>query len=501
MFLRRIRENAWMTLEKFGEMKWFVQETPSALQPIFPGAEGATVRLHKRTGLGYAIVWSFLDHSQLKWVYEEGNLAHLAQKVIGLYRSGRFDRWYKEWEKDLEALYGVCGELDKATLHNMPNAALWKSYERFYDAYVQEYSLPLWADAVGVFYLSHLFERKLREALKRAGKENEFNRIFTTLSQPSEPSFVAEERMGLLKIAEIVQRNKNDPTIPTKLQEHARQFHWVTNNYLRTVALGESYFLERVQEILEKNPSNELARIQKEIREITPKKQALLSELNDSGISEIVGLIDLFATWQDDRKKANLIADHYLDVLLQEFAKRGKLSLSETKWLLPKELPALLKGKKFTKQIKERQRHTAILWTPKGYRMWVGEKAKQVQKSILKPKENVILDEIRGQCASMGKVVGRVKVIRSAEELERLNDGEVLVTSMTRPEFVAGMKKAAAIVTDEGGITSHAAIVSRELGVPCIIGTKIATKILKDGDLVEVNANHGVVKKIQEAKS
>jgi pyruvate,water dikinase len=65
---------------------------------------------------------------------------------------------------------------------------------------------------------------------------------------------------------------------------------------------------------------------------------------------------------------------------------------------------------------------------------------------------------------------------------------------MTRPEYISAMKKAAAIVTDEGGITCHAAIVSRELKKPCIIGTKIATKVLKDGDLVEVDADKGIVK-------
>ena len=65
---------------------------------------------------------------------------------------------------------------------------------------------------------------------------------------------------------------------------------------------------------------------------------------------------------------------------------------------------------------------------------------------------------------------------------------------MTRPEFVQAMKKAVAVVTDEGGITCHAAIVSRELNIPCIIGTKIATQVLNNGDLVEVNANHGIVK-------
>ena len=68
---------------------------------------------------------------------------------------------------------------------------------------------------------------------------------------------------------------------------------------------------------------------------------------------------------------------------------------------------------------------------------------------------------------------------------------------MTTPDFVPAMKKAAAIVTEQGGITSHAAIVSRELGVPCVIGTKIATRVLKDGDLVEVDANKGIVRKVE----
>ena len=65
---------------------------------------------------------------------------------------------------------------------------------------------------------------------------------------------------------------------------------------------------------------------------------------------------------------------------------------------------------------------------------------------------------------------------------------------MTRPEFAPAMKNAVAVITDEGGITCHAAIVSRELKVPCVIGTKIATKILHDGDEVEVKADHGLVR-------
>lgn len=74
--------------------------------------------------------------------------------------------------------------------------------------------------------------------------------------------------------------------------------------------------------------------------------------------------------------------------------------------------------------------------------------------------------------------------------------GDILVSIATDPDIVPAMKKAAAIVTEQGGVTSHAAIVSRELNIPCVIGTKIATRVLKDGDRVEVDANKGIVKKI-----
>mgnify|MGYP001562085147 CR=1 FL=1 len=81
-----------------------------------------------------------------------------------------------------------------------------------------------------------------------------------------------------------------------------------------------------------------------------------------------------------------------------------------------------------------------------------------------------------------------------------LKNGDILVTFMPAPSHISAMEKAAAFVTDEGGITCHAAIVAREMKKPCIIGTKIATKVLKDGDMVEVDANKGIVKIINPVK-
>lgn len=113
-----------------------------------------------------------------------------------------------------------------------------------------------------------------------------------------------------------------------------------------------------------------------------------------------------------------------------------------------------------------------------------------VSGEVNQEKEN----EIKGQIARKGVVRGRVKLVSSIEHLEKVEEGDILVASMTMPKYLPAMKRAAAFVTDEGGITCHAAIIAREMDKPCIIGTKIATRVLKDGMEVEVDADRGVVK-------
>ena len=100
-----------------------------------------------------------------------------------------------------------------------------------------------------------------------------------------------------------------------------------------------------------------------------------------------------------------------------------------------------------------------------------------------------------GAPASPGVVSGSVKILHSASEIGKISDGDVLVASQTNPDFVPAMKKAAAIVTDRGGRTSHAAIVSRELGIPCVVGTEKATKLLKNGEKITIDGAGGKVYK------
>jgi pyruvate,water dikinase len=100
---------------------------------------------------------------------------------------------------------------------------------------------------------------------------------------------------------------------------------------------------------------------------------------------------------------------------------------------------------------------------------------------------------LQGLAASPGVVTGTVRVLATPAEGKRLQPGEVLVAPMTNPDWVPTIRRAAAIVTDGGGMTCHAAIVSRELGVPCIVGTRTATTTLRDGQLITVDGGHGSI--------
>jgi len=134
------------------------------------------------------------------------------------------------------------------------------------------------------------------------------------------------------------------------------------------------------------------------------------------------------------------------------------------------------------------------IYTKISFAEWINKNNIEVLED--KP-EATAYQELKGATAMKGIVQGRVKVVMKKTLLGEVKEGDVLVTSMTTPDFLPAMQKAVAYVTDEGGVTCHAAIVARELGKPCIIGTRFATQVLKDGDLVEVDADHGIVRIIK----
>lgn len=113
------------------------------------------------------------------------------------------------------------------------------------------------------------------------------------------------------------------------------------------------------------------------------------------------------------------------------------------------------------------------------------------------PKKDVT--ELKGQTAFKGQASGPARLVFNKKDIAKIMDGDVLIAPMTTPDYLPAMNLASAFVTDEGGLLCHAAIVAREMKKPCIIGTRIATEVLKDGDMVEVDAVQGIVRIITRA--
>lgn len=188
-------------------------------------------------------------------------------------------------------------------------------------------------------------------------------------------------------------------------------------------------------------------------------------------------------------------------------AERFKIPKKLVSFLLPAELEITLKtGQCPVLNIELQNRYNYYVLDLKGDKLslYTGSKAKELAKRALagiadiqKQKINSKIKLLTGVCAYPGKFSGSAKIIFDEEDAKlKLKNGGVLITSMTRETLTPYLKKVGAIVTDEGGILCHAAIMSRELKIPCVIGAKIATQVFRDGDLVEVDAERGIVRKI-----
>jgi phosphohistidine swiveling domain-containing protein len=168
-----------------------------------------------------------------------------------------------------------------------------------------------------------------------------------------------------------------------------------------------------------------------------------------------------------------------------------------TEFLTVDEIAGYFKNKKLPskKDLISRTRGMAIFCEGEDLNILTGNDYKILQNCLF----DFSNDKIKGSAAYKGIAKGVARIVFNPFKVKKFNKGDILITGMTRPEFLPLMKKAAALVTDAGGLLSHAAIIARELKKPCILATEKATKTIKDGDLIEVDANQGIVKILKRA--
>jgi len=202
---------------------------------------------------------------------------------------------------------------------------------------------------------------------------------------------------------------------------------------------------------------------------------------------------------KDSRNDIRFYAISVLRSLYNQVALRRKISLVGIVHLLDEEVLDLLKQPTKTsyyqKIIEDRIKGYALIKKGKGIKVKINKNKSITRITTLFGKNKE--DFIKGIPAFVGKVRGKARIVRNNNDLRKVKRGDIMVAVFTRPHYLSAMKIAKAIITDEGGITSHAAIIAREFKIPCIVGTKVATKVLQDGDLVEVDAKKGEIRRIK----
>jgi len=369
---------------------------------------------------------------------------------------------------------------------------LWKGLDDIMLAVVPWFYIPWYATEY------NLITDRIKKKLQNEDIEEiiNINNAVAVLSFPVKKAMFQKEQKDFFELCKLA-RDKKD--YKDKAEKYLKEHAWMkTFISLPLEPLSMQELDERIKGALKEDFISQYEMQEKQKAENKKTAEKLLGKLKDEELVSIIeqarelGWLLTFSVEIAIRSCSKLIPFYKI------LAKELKVDYLQWNNLKSGEIEDILQGKlKISdKELDERSEGYVFLMENGKEKLIVGENAKKMAEWI---DENVggidkDIKEIKGQSVSHGLVEGRVRTALTSKESYKLEKGDVLVCSMTNPDYVSAMKKAAAIVTDEGGLLSHAAIVSRELGKPCVVGTKIATKVLKDGDLVEVDADNGVVK-------
>lgn len=421
----------------------------------------------------------------------------------------------KTMEKNRQIFGSKAGKLlaflQKVFLKNFSNTEIVRIYNKYCELYKDAclYGEPF-PFAVYEELASHL-EKILAKAVKN---EKERLRLFTILISPTEYSFINREEKELEQIVDWIRPQKNlsqsfkqnkyalletlrkNPPAMAKIQFHQKKYFWTGYDYYGSV-LDLGFFIQRIKERLE-SPRTKSVQV---LEQLKAKQERIFEELIAKKQISPKDM-ELFIAAQQatlllDFKKEKLCQAHYkINQLLEKAATKNGIPSNDLLFSTKDELSGFLAGKLDKRILEKRRTKGAFYYSKNGKFAFTGNDAEKIIH-YLESKKKKPVREISGICASPGTLVGRARLIKTASEIKNIRKGEILVTGMTTPDYLIAMKKAAAIITDEGGMTCHAAIVSRELGIPCIVGTQNATQALHTGDLVELHAVNGLVKIIK----
>jgi phosphoenolpyruvate synthase/pyruvate phosphate dikinase len=309
-----------------------------------------------------------------------------------------------------------------------------------------------------------------------------------------ELTWLEEQSADVKKIAEMIRKINPEITateinyhfvlqnesVSDAIREHVKKYEWFGTHHWSGEPYTSAKCLEEVKRAFGKEVSHE-------------KKNP-----NAKDSMPLLQLMAELSFWRTHCAEVTAKVVFSSRPRLDKMANENSLTYEQLLYLSSREIISYLKqGKTLPNKMPERKEQYGHYFDEDGVdHLFLGNELKQLLDQMVEKHETNV-KELKGQVACKGGIIqGTVKVVISPNDFSHFKEGDILVVPETTPDFIPLMKRAKAVITDRGGITSHAAIVSRELGVPCITGTLKATSVFKSGEKVEVDAGMGIIKKL-----
>ncbi len=391
------------------------------------------------------------------------------------------------------------------TIHfsKLSNDELLKELLEFNDIYLE-------TCVTGYTRPDDYLELELKEQLKKEfGDDKEKQEyVFKRLAVVPDykPLAYSEEPLDLLKLAKTIKEDSSN--LEKLLDTHMEKYSWMKAPVFTVdTCFEKEEYLMRLKFLENENIDEKIANILNVRKNNDFEYEKIIKENNfsDRTLKLATALRDFIFL----RTYTTECSDHIFykarHSLFKEISQRCGIDNNDLIMLGINEIVDVLNNNcRITSEvlelIKSRKSAFSILWIDGDVSIYLNEEALTLQSEIgkvYKVNDNNIAENsdniIKGMSANKGKVTGKAKVLLEYEDIFEVEKGDIIVATMTTPDYVAAMEKAIGFITDEGGITCHAAIISREFNVPCIVGTNNATSKIKSGQLIELDAYNGVI--------
>ena len=453
-----------------------------------PTAFGA----YKRWGAKWPEIVGVLKNERLTFYWEKEAMNTGGFEVIEkiFMNSGKRRDLWRTYENIVGKLQSEADKIDR-TIKNKNNdfSAIQPFAVHWTDLFKEAWETGIMPELANFGAPAYL-EKKLKPYVPL----KEMHNVLEALLAPEDLSLHQQSEKELL---ELVLNNKSGA--PEEIfEDYSKKWHWVENSYYETKKLSLEYFLAKIRNLKNGDAKEKLAEIESYLKSVKLKKKDIYARFKlPDEIQKLSSVLAHSIWWQDHRKGLAWWGSDTIDKFSRLAERELNVSFENILMYTASEWTEMFRNRKIVPEeiINERKKLTVFDCTPEGVFEYHGKKAEEIRNSLItkdSSPSDAEVKELKGIAVSSGKATGKVRILLSPRN-DNMKNGEVLVAPMTSPDYIIAMRKASAIVTDVGGLMSHAAIVSRELGIPCIVGTKIATKVLKDGDLVEVDAERGMI--------